>query len=392
MGIALIAIPISYMFSIPIVIALAIYLSRDKGKIRQFVGTYLALYLVARLSLAFMAYLNMEDKSSGHGLDAFGYILIIAFYLVPTIVYVSMVGIRYYRHLRHDLAFLILISSVTAFFSLSYNQILWLLPLYILIHLFTRENLRLQAYLSAGAAAAYLIVGIVVPSTNLTKTVDQQRSEKSDADANEYVKYFKMLAYSEKDLRLQITSYKEGDKEYKFKISSRDYTTPELLAVEHRDQSFYDNNDFAYRKSIETKDRKALQENLTDILERYVSIDLENQLKSTKYKEAIRHVSYTVNTDKVSMTPYSFPQPIIYIGLNKDMKIDEAEFLKMMSDLGMFKNFKDTYQVLAITDQGSEILEDYHLMLKRGIKPYLSQYQIQIKDGKLVEARKLENR
>lgn len=66
--------------------------------------------------------------------------------------------------------------------------------------------------------------------------------------------------------------------------------------------------------------------------------------------------------------------------------------MKTMSDLGMFKNFKDTYQVLAITDQGSEILEDYHLMLKRGIKPYLSQYQIQIKDGKLVEARKLENR
>lgn len=53
MGIALIAIPISYMFSIPIVIALAIYLSRDKGKIRQFVGTYLALYLVARLSFSF---------------------------------------------------------------------------------------------------------------------------------------------------------------------------------------------------------------------------------------------------------------------------------------------------------------------------------------------------
>lgn len=392
MGIALIAIPISYMFSIPIVIALAIYLSRDKGKIRQFVGTYLALYLVARLSLAFMAYLNMEDKGSGHGIDAFGYILVIAFYLVPTIVYVSMVGIRYYRHLRHDLAFLILISSVTAFLTLSYNTMLYLLPLYIIVHLMTMKNLRLQAYLSAGAAAAYLIVGIVVPSTNLTKTVDQLRSEKSEADANEYVKYFKMLAYGEKDLRLQITSYKEGAKEYKFKIASRDYTTPELLAVEHRDKSFYDDNNFAYRKTIETKDRKALQENLRMILERYVSIDLENQLKSTKYKEAIRHVSYTVNTDKVDMTPYSFPQPIIYIGLNKDMKIDEAEFMKTMSDLGMFKNFKDTYQVLAITDQGSEILEDYHLMLKRGIKPYLSQYQIQIENGKLVEARKLENR
>ena len=392
MGIALLAIPISYMFSIPIVIALAIYLSRDKGTIRQFVGTYLALYLIARLSLSFMAYLNMEDKGSGHGIDAFGYILVIAFYLVPTIIYVSMVGIRYYRHLRHDLAFLILISSVTAFLALSYNMILYLLPLYIIVHLLTMKNLRLQAYLSAGAAAAYLIVGIVAPSTNLTKTVDQLRSEKSAEDAKEYVKYFKMLAYGEKDIRLQITSYKEGDMEYKFKISSRDYTTPELLAVEHRDQSFYDNNDFAYRKTIETKDRKALQENLTDILERYVSIDLENQLKSTKYKEAIRHVSYTVNTDKVDMTPYSFPQPIIYIGLNKDMKIDESEFMKMMSDLGMFKNFKDTYQVLAITDQGSEILEDYHLMLKRGIKPYLAQYQIRVEDGKLVEARKLENR
>lgn len=392
MGIALIAIPISYMFSIPIVIALAIYLSRDKGKIRQFVGTYLALYLIARLSLAFMMYLNMEDKGSGHGIDAFGYILVIAFYLVPTIVYVSMVGIRYYRHLRHDLSFLILISSVTAFLALSYNMMLYLLPLYIIAHLMTMKNLRLQAYLSAGAAVAYLIIGMAVPSTDLTKTVDQQRSEKSISDASEYVKYFKMLAYDEKDLRLQITSYKEGEKEYKFKIASRDYTTPELLAVEHRDQSFYDDNNFAYRKTIEIKDRKALQENLTDILERYVGIDLENQLKSTKYKEAIRHVSYTVNTDKVDMTPYSFPQPIIYIGLNKDMKIDESEFMKMMSDLGMFKNFKDTYQVLAITDQGSEILEDYHLMLKRGIKPYLSQYQIQIKDGKLVEARKLENR
>ena len=392
MGIALIAIPISYMFSIPIVVALAIYLSRDKGKIRQFVGTYLALYLIVRLSLAFMMYLNMEDKGSGHGIDAFGYILVIAFYLVPTIVYVLMVGIRYYRHLRHDLAFLILISSVTAFLALSYNMMLYLLPLYIIVHLLTMKNLRLQAYLSAGAAAAYLIVGIVVPSTNLTKTIDQQRSEKSVSDASDYVKYFKMLAYGEKDIRLQITSYKEGAKEYKFKIASRDYTTPELLAVEHRDKSFYDDNNFAYRKTIETKDRKALQENLTDILERYVSIDLENNLKSTKYKEAIRHVSYTVNTDKVSMTLYSFPQPIIYIGLNKDMKIDEAEFMKTMSDLGMFKNFKDTYQVLAITDQGSEILEDYHLMLKRGIKPYLSQYQVQIKDGKLVEARKLENR
>lgn len=392
MGIALIAIPISYMFSIPIVIALAIYLSRDKGKIRQFVGTYLALYLIARLSLAFMMYLNMEDKGSGHGIDAFGYILVIAFYLVPTIVYVSMVGIRYYRHLRHDLSFLILISSVTAFLALSYNMMLYLLPLYIIAHLMTMKNLRLQAYLSAGAAVAYLIIGMAVPSTDLTKTVDQQRSEKSISDASEYVKYFKMLAYDEKDLRLQITSYKEGEKEYKFKIASRDYTTPELLAVEHRDQSFYDDNNFAYRKTIEIKDRKALQENLTDILERYVGIDLENQLKSTKYKEAIRHVSYTVNTDKVDMTPYSFPQPIIYIGLNKDTKIDEAELMKMMSDLGMFKNFKDTYQVLAITDQGSEILEDYYLMLKRGIKPYLSQYQIQIENGKLVEARKLENR
>lgn len=392
MGIALIAIPISYMFSIPIVIALAIYLSRDKGKIRQFVGTYFALYLIVRLSLAFMMYLNMEDKGSGHGIDAFGYILVIAFYLVPTIVYVSMVGIRYYRHLRHDLAFLILISSVTAFLALSYNMMLYLLPLYIIVHLMTMKNLRLQSYLSAGAASVYLIVGIVAPSTNLTKTVDQQRSEKSISDADEYVKYFRMLAYGEKDLRLQITSYKEGEKEYKFKISSNDYATPELLAVEHRDQSFYDNNDFAYRKTIETKDRKALQENLTDILERYVGVDLENQLKSTKYKEAIRHVSYTVNTDKVSMTPYSFPQPIVYIGLNKDTKVDEAEFMKTMSDLGMFKNFKDTYQVLAITDQGSEILEDYHLMLKRGIKPYLSQYQIQIENGKLVEARKLENR
>lgn len=392
MGIALLAIPISYMISIPIVIALAIYLSRDKGKIRQFVGTYLALYLIVRLSLAFMMYLNMEDKGSGHGIDAFGYILVIAFYLVPTIIYVSIVGIRYYRHLRHDLAFLILISSVTAFLALSYNQMLYLILLYVMIHLVMRKNLRLQAYLSAGAAVAYLIIGMAVPSTDLTKTVDQQRSEKSISDASEYVKYFKMLAYDEKDLRLQITSYKEGEKEYKFKISSRDYTTPEILAVEHREQSFYDDNNFAYRKTIETKDRKALQENLSMILERYVGIDLENQLKSTKYKEAIRHVSYTVNTDKVDMTPYSFPQPIIYIGLNKDMKIDEAEFMKMMSDLGMFKNFKDTYQVLAITDQGSEILEDYHLTLKRGIKPYLSQYQIQIKDGKLVEARKLENR
>ena len=392
MGIALIAIPISYAISIPIVIALAIYLSRDKGKIRQFVGTYLALYLIVTSSLLLMAYLNMEDRLSNHFFDAFGYILAISIYLIPTIVYVSIVSIRYYRHLRHDLAFLILISSVTAFLALSYNMMLYLLPLYVIVHLLTMKNLRLQAYLSAGAAAAYLIVGIVVPSTNLTKTVDQLRSEKSEADANEYVKYFKMLAYDEKDLRLQITSYKEGDKEYKFKISSRDYTTPELLAVEHRDQSFYDDNNFAYRKTIETKDRKALQENLSMILERYVGIDLENQLKSTKYKEAIRHVSYTVNTDKVSMTPYSFPQPIIYIGLNKDMKVNEAEFMKTMSDLGMFKNFKDTYQVLAITDQGSEILEDYHLMLKRGIKPYLSQYQIEIKDGKLVEARKLENR
>lgn len=392
MGIALIAIPISYAISIPIVIALAIYLSRDKGKIRQYVGTYFALYLIARSSLAIMAYLNLEDKSSGHGIEAFGDILVIAIYLVPTIVYVSIVGIRYYRHLRHDLAFLILISSVTAFLALSYNQMLYLILLYVMIHLVMRKNLRLQAYLSAGAAVAYLIIGMAVPSTDLTKTVDQQRSEKSISDAREYVKYFKMLAYDEKDLRLQITSYKEGEKEYKFKISSRDYTTPEILAVEHREQSFYDDNNFAYRKTIETKDRKALQENLSMILERYVGIDLENQLKSTKYKEAIRHVSYTVNTDKVSMTPYSFPQPIIYIGLNKDMKIDEAEFMKMMSDLGMFKNFKDTYQVLAITDQGSEILEDYHLMLKRGIKPYLSQYQIQIKDGKLVEARRLENR
>ena len=392
MGIALLAIPISYMISIPIIIALAIYLSGDKGKIRQYVGTYFALYLIARSSLAFMMYLNMEDKGSGHGIDAFGYILVIAFYLVPTIVYVSMVGIRYYRHLRHDLSFLILISSVTAFLALSYNMMLYLLPLYIIVHLMTMKNLRLQAYLSAGAAVAYLIIGMAVPSTDLTKTVDQQRSEKSISDASEYVKYFKMLAYDEKDLRLQITSYKEGEKEYKFKISSRDYTTPEILAVEHREQSFYDDNNFAYRKTIETKDRKALQENLSMILERYVGIDLENQLKSTKYKEAIRHVSYTVNTDKVDMTPYSFPQPIIYIGLNKDMKIDEPEFMKTMSDLGMFKNFKDTYQVLAITDQGSEILEDYHLMLKRGIKPYLSQYQIELKDGKIVEARKLENR
>lgn len=380
------------MISIPIIIALAIYLSGDKGKIRQYVGTYFALYLIARSSLAFMMYLNMEDKGSGHGIDAFGYILVIAFYLVPTIVYVSMVGIRYYRHLRHDLSFLILISSVTAFLALSYNMMLYLLPLYIIVHLMTMKNLRLQAYLSAGAAVAYLIIGMAVPSTDLTKTVDQQRSEKSISDASEYVKYFKMLAYDEKDLRLQITSYKEGEKEYKFKISSRDYTTPEILAVEHREQSFYDDNNFAYRKTIETKDRKALQENLSMILERYVGIDLENQLKSTKYKEAIRHVSYTVNTDKVDMTPYSFPQPIIYIGLNKDMKIDESEFMKTMSDLGMFKNFKDTYQVLAITDQGSEILEDYHLMLKRGIKPYLSQYQIELKDGKIVEARKLENR
>ena len=282
MGIALIAIPISYMFSIPIVIALAIYLSRDKGKIRQFVGTYLALYLIARLSLAFMMYLNMEDKGSGHGIDAFGYILVIAFYLVPTIVYVSMVGIRYYRHLRHDLAFLILISSVTAFLALSCNMMLYLLPLYVIVHLLTMKNLRLQAYLSAGAAVAYLIIGMAVSSTDLTKTVDQQRSEKSISDASEYVKYFKMLAYDEKDLRLQITSYKEGDKEYKFKISSRDYTTPEILAVDHGDQSFYEKNDFAYRKTIETKDRKALQENLSMILERYVGIDLENQLKSTK--------------------------------------------------------------------------------------------------------------
>ena len=392
MGIALLAIPISYMISIPIIIALAIYLSGDKGKIRQYLGTYFALYLIARSSLAIMAYLNLEDKSSGHGIEAFGDILVIAIYLVPTIVYVSIVGIRYYRHLRHDLAFLILISSVTAFLALSYNQMLYLILLYVMIHSVMRKNLRLQAYLSAGAAVAYLIIGMAVPSTDLTKTVDQQRSEKSISDASEYVMYFKMLAYDEKDLRLQITSYKEGEKEYKFKISSRDYTTPEILAVEHREQSFYDDNNFAYRKTIETKDRKALQENLTDILERYVSIDLENQLKSTKYNEAIRHVSYTVNTDKVDMTPYSFPQPIIYIGLNKDMKVKEAEFMKMMSDLGMFKNFKDTYQVLAITDQGSEILEDYHLMLKRGIKPYLSQYQIQIKDGKLVEARRLENR
>ena len=392
MGIALLAIPISYMISIPIVIALAIYVSGDKGKIRQHVGTYFALYLIARSSLAIIAYLNLEDKSSGHGIEAFGDILVIAIYLVPTIAYVSIVGIRYYRHLRHDLAFLILISSVTAFLALSYNMMLYLLILYIIVHLLTMKNLRLQAYLSAGAAAVYLIVGIAAPSTDLTKTVDQQRSEKSVSDASDYVKYFKMLAYDEKDLRLQITSYKEGDKEYKFKISSRDYETPEISAVEHRDQSFYDDNNFAYRKTIETNDRKSLQENLTDILERYVGIDLENQLKSTKYKEAIRHVSYTVNTDKVDMTPYSFPQPIIYIGLNKDMKIDESEFMKMMSDLGMFKNFKDTYQVLAITDQGSEIIEDYHLMLKRGIKPYLSQYQIQIKDGKLVEARRLENR
>lgn len=393
MGIALIAIPISYVFSIPIVIALAIYLSRDKGKIRQFVGTYLALYLIMRLSLAFIAYLNMEDKASNHFFDAFGYILVIAFYLVPTIVYVSMVGIRYYRHLRHDLAFLILISSVTAFLALSYNAMLYLLPLYIIVHLLTMKNLRLQAYLSAGAAAAYLIVGIVVPSTNLTKTVDQQRSEKSVSDARDYVKYFKMLAYDEKDLRLQITSHREGDKKYKFKIVSRDYATQEILAVEDGAQRYFDEKSHADRDLIETKDRKVLQENLTSILERYVGVDLENQLKSTKYKEAIRHVSYTVNTDKVSMTPYSFPQPIIYIGLNKDAKIeDESEFLKMMSDLGMFKNFKDTHQVLAITDQGSEILEDYHLMLKRGIKPYLSQYQVQIKDGKLVEARKLANR
>ena len=392
MGIALIAIPISYAISIPIVIALAIYLSRDKGKIRQFVGTYLALYLIVTSSLLLMAYLNMEDRLSNHFFDAFGYILAISIYLIPTIVYVSIVSIRYYRHLRHDLAFLILISSVTAFLALSYNMMLYLLPLYVIVHLLTMKNLRLQAYLSAGAAAAYLIVGIVVPSTNLTKTVNQLRSEKSVSDANEYVKYFKMLAYGEKDLRLQITSYKEGDKKYKFKIVSRDYATLEILAVEDGAQRYFDKKSHADRDLIETKDRKALQENLTDILERYVGIDLENQLKSTKYKEAIRYVSYTVNTDKVDMTPYSFPQPIIYIGLNKDMKIDEAEFMKMMSDLGMFKNFKDTYQVLAITDQGSEILEDYHLMLKRGIKPYLSQYQIEIKDGKLVEARKLENR
>lgn len=392
MGIALIAIPISYAISIPIVIALAIYVSRDKGKIRQYVGTYFALYLIMRLSLAFMMYLNMEDKESSHFFDAFGYILVIAIYLVPTIIYVLMVGMRYYRHLRHDLAFLILISSVTAFLALSYNRMLYLIPLYIIIHLITRKNLRLQAYLSAGSAAAYLIVGMTIPSTDLTKTVEQLRSEKSVSDADEYVKYFRMLAYDEKDLRLQITSYKEGDKKYKFKISSRDYATLEILAVEDGAQRYYDKKSHADRDLIETKDRKVLQENLTSILERYVGIDLENQLRSTKYKEDIRHVSYTVNTDKVSMTPYSFPQPIIYIGLNKDTKIDEAEFMKTMSDLGMFKNFKDTYQVLAVTDQGSEILEDYHLMLKRGIKPYLSQYQIQIKDGKLVEARKLENR
>lgn len=184
MGIALIAIPISYVFSIPIAIALSTYLSREKGKIRQLVGSYLALYLIATSSLLLIAYLNMEDRSSNHFFDAFGYILAIAIYLIPTIVYVSIVSIRYYRHLRHDLAFLILISSVTAFLALSYSMMLYLLPLYMIVHLLTMKNLRLQAHLSAGAAAAYLIVGIVAPSTNLTKTVDQLRSEKSVSDTD----------------------------------------------------------------------------------------------------------------------------------------------------------------------------------------------------------------
>lgn len=355
-----------------------------KNKNIQALFSYTALIISLMITTDLFQYFeDIQEERYGTGMDATYWEIAQNAYFMFTIVIIGItlykLGTRSHETGNIKLKNLIIISTSTLIAGLIFPNIIYLIVLFILIHIISDNFNFNQYYIMIGLTIILIIINALSPSFKLLQTREQQVQEKNITKMNEYSEKFKEPF---DDYKVNIIPNKKGN--FSFTLENKDYKTQTIPYNILIDRSSTKNEEYSERlkRSKNNLFNHKNDYSANEILRLNIQKDILNSSKN----DEIIGVLYNEDLSKVKYNPKENKYPIVFMTYNKnDATKDKEKLLKILSDNEAFKNFKDTTITIILSDHYEGYVEDPKY--KNEIELY--GYQIIIKNGKISRAEEI---